>query len=211
MGALQERRLGEIKADLKGHTESIELLLVTLHMESTRIGGKRQQENNKTLVGKVQESYFGCMQKLSQIMESVSSGVVQGKRILEMTAKIIQTNVQVFHIVLEIQSYITKLPSQIDRQQPVFLVDALGREMPFHLEFILSAEALTAVLKSNLKNIGSGPDKIERGEFVIQDSALKRDIDLSRPWDVCFHPGQRVDMSMVFASRRALIQACPAC
>ncbi|CZR68083.1 uncharacterized protein PAC_17982 [Phialocephala subalpina] len=203
--------LVKFKADLVGHTESIELLLMTLHMGSTRIEGKRQEENYKTLAGKMQEGYFGCMQKLSSIMDCVSIGVEQGKKILEMTAKVIQTNLDVFHIVLNIQSIITRIPGQVERQQPVYFIDALGRHTPFNLEFILSAEALTHVLSSNFRNIGSGSQKIERGEFAIQDTGLKSDIDLTGPWESCFRPGQRVDMSMVFVSKKNPSQSCPAC
>jgi hypothetical protein len=201
----------KFKADLVGHTESIELLLTTLHMGSTHIERKKQNENQKTLTSKIQDSYFECMQRLSQIMDCVTTGVEQGKKILEMTAQVIQTNVQVFHVVLNIQSIITRVPGQVERQQPVFLIDAIGRYTPFHWEFVLSAEALTHVLRSNLKNIGSGSQKIDRGEFVIQDTSLKRDIDLNGPWDGCFRPGQRVDMSMIFTSMMNPNQSCPAC
>lgn len=51
-----------------------------------------------------------------------------------------QTNVQVFQIVLNIQNIITKIPGQVDRQQPVYFVDALSRNMSFDLEFIMSAD-----------------------------------------------------------------------
>jgi hypothetical protein len=54
------------------------------------------------------------------------------------------------------------------------------------------------VLKINFQKHGSGAEKIERGEFAIQDSVTKRDIDLRTDWEVCFSPGQRVDMSMIF-------------
>lgn len=47
---------------------------------------------------------------------------------------------RIFQVVLNIQSIITRIPGQIERQQPVYLVDALGREKPFFLEFITSVE-----------------------------------------------------------------------
>lgn len=72
-------------------------------------------------------------------------------------------------------------------------------------------QALTAVLKINFKKIGSTADKIERGEFVIQDTATKRDIDLSSDWEVCFFPGQRVDMSMIFTKTDTVVGKCPKC
>lgn len=203
--------LANFKADLIGHTESIELLLATLHMSSMRIAGKKQEESNRTLAGRVQDSYFGCMQRVSQVLDCVSTSAQQGKHILEMTVKVIQTNLQIFHIVLNIQSIITQLPGQVERQQPIHFIDALGRHTPFHLEFIMSAEALTNVLQSNFKNIGSGANKIDRGEFAIQDSIKRRDIDLTAAWESCFQPGQRVDMSMIFTSAKILSHSCPAC
>jgi hypothetical protein len=57
---------------------------------------------------------------------------------------------------------------------------------------------LIAVLRSNFSKIKQAPRKIDRGEFVIQDAATKRDIDLAQDWELCFRPGQHVDMNMVF-------------
>jgi hypothetical protein len=90
--------------------------------------------------------------------------------------------------------------------------------MPFHLEFVLSAEAssivsipaqpahnlqaLTSVLQANFKNVGSGAKKVRKGEFAIQDAATKMDIDLNSPWETCFTPGQHTEMSMVFSFER---------
>jgi hypothetical protein len=51
-----------------------------------------------------------------------------------------QTNVQIFQVVLNLQNIVTRIPGQIERQQPVYFIDALGRHQPFHLEFIMSAE-----------------------------------------------------------------------
>jgi hypothetical protein len=43
-------------------------------------------------------------------------------------------------MVLQIHQFINTMPGQIERQQPVYLLDALGRHTPFHLEFVRSAE-----------------------------------------------------------------------
>jgi len=151
------------------------------------------------------------MQRMTVVLENVSSGIQQGKQLLQMTAKVIQTNVQIFQIVLNIQNIISRIPGQIERQQPVYLIDALGRHQPFHLEFIMSAEAFVSVLQSNFKHIGPGASKIKSGEFAIQDSVTKRDIDLSLPWESCFYPGQQVDMSMVFNIAEESGNDCPKC
>lgn len=72
---------------------------------TARIDTKAIKENHRTLAGRVQDSYFGCMQKMTLILESVSryvtslfskkriifmwrSGVKQGKQLLDMTAKV---------------------------------------------------------------------------------------------------------------------------
>jgi hypothetical protein len=68
-----------------------------------------------------------------------------------------------------------------------------------------------AVLKVNFKKYGNGTEKIERGEFVIQDAITKRDIDLNTDWEVCFSPGQRVMMSMILTRAFVSSFACPKC
>jgi hypothetical protein len=55
-----------------------------------------------------------------------------------------------------------------------------------------------AVLKVNFKKHGKGAEKIERGEFAIEDTTTRRDVNLQGDWETCFHPGQRVNMSMIF-------------
>src|SRR5271154_5186443 len=81
-------------------------------------------------------------------------------------------------------------------QRPVFLTDALNRLLPFHLEWIDDAEAFSGMLKIRFRDVGL--KKIEHGEFAVQDCRTGFDIDLSRPWRFCFHPGQEVSMSMLF-------------
>jgi hypothetical protein len=51
-----------------------------------------------------------------------------------------RTNFQIFHVVVAIQTMMASVPSQIERQQPVYLIDAFGKYSPFHLEFVRSAE-----------------------------------------------------------------------
>ena len=51
-----------------------------------------------------------------------------------------RTNIQIFQMMCTIQAIVTQIPGQINRQQPVYMVDALGKETPFHLEFVQSAE-----------------------------------------------------------------------
>ncbi|KAF4629035.1 hypothetical protein G7Y89_g9116 [Cudoniella acicularis] len=49
-------------------------------------------------------------------------------------------NQQKYYSFLEIQKFITALLAQVLRQQPICFTDAHGLEVPFHLEFMYSAE-----------------------------------------------------------------------
>lgn len=59
--------------------------------------------------------------------------------------------------------------------------------------------------------VPSGLRKIDSGDFVIQDTATKREIDLSRNWDTCFLPGQKIEMSMIFRWQTRKTNGCPNC
>ena len=103
-----------------------------------------------------------------------------------------------------------EIPGQVERQRPVYLIDALGRTSPFHLEFIRSPEALLAVLAINFEKFGAA-SKIRNREFVIEDSLSKKHINLNLDWDLCFLPGQQVEMSMLFEQQPTSYVTCPSC
>lgn len=165
--------VARFKADLAGHTASIQLLLSTLQMKTASIYGQKRDLQQRDLVSLIQKYYFGMMQHLAALSDHVTNNLQVGKQLLQMTAQVVRTNVQVFQIVLGLQNTIT----QVVRQQPVYLIDGLGRASPFHLEFIRSKEAFVAVLAVNFKKFGA-EHKILSGEFTIEDSITKSDIDL---------------------------------
>jgi hypothetical protein len=47
---------------------------------------------------------------------------------------------KIYEMVVNMNKIMNNMPCQIERQQPVYLLDALGRYCPFHLEFIQSYE-----------------------------------------------------------------------
>jgi Fungal N-terminal domain of STAND proteins len=196
----------KFKADLTGHTEGILLLLTTIQMSTITLQTQRQ----RTLAGRIQDSYFQCMSKLGMIYTKVSTGVEQGKQLFSMTSQVLRTNIQIFQAVMQIQDIVTRITGQIERQQPVFLIDAFGRTSPFYLEFIRSTEAFKAVLMANFREAGAA-EKIENNEFAIEDVATQADIDLSKEWTSVFNPGQRVEMSMVFTDFSRSQMRCPSC
>ena len=46
------------------------------HRAATRIDAKNNQDHHKTLAGKMQDSYFVCLQKMTLILETVSTLVL---------------------------------------------------------------------------------------------------------------------------------------
>ena len=130
----------------------------------------------------------------------------------DLMLKVLKANLQVFDIVRAMQG---TMSHQIERQQPVLFLDACGRLSPIHLEFINSAEAFLAVLKTRFKDYGL--QMIEREQFALEESQTKRAVDLRRPWHQCFLPGQKIDMSMIFTQSMIFTRAetpgstCPGC
>ena len=49
-------------------------------------------------------------------------------------------SINIFKTISGIADILKNMPTQIEREQPVILIDALNRLMPFHLEFIRSPE-----------------------------------------------------------------------
>lgn len=200
------------RAEIRGHTSSIEILLLTMHMEATTTHTRKQDSQQNSLASRIQDFSCQVMGRLGTITDSVAQSVQQGKALLESSAQIVQTNLRVFQVVHDIQLFIFRIPGQVQRQQPVYLIDPFNRESPFHLEFVRSREALLAVLKVNLKESGCGPAMVDRNEFAIEELGTQNSVDLTRPWESCFYPGQRVAMSMIFKRPRRIVKSsCPRC
>jgi hypothetical protein len=65
-----------------------------------------------------------------------------------------QTNIKVFQNVIQILQIVKNIAMNMNDngQKPVYLLDALGRFSPFHLEFIRSAEVSIDSLYTSLAN-----------------------------------------------------------
>lgn len=130
--------------------------------------------------------------------------------------KVFQSQMETFTAVLQFQQLQANMPPQIERQQPILFEDAHGRLEPFHLEFINSFAAFQGFLELRFKQV-PGLKKVKCMEYVIQDTASKKTLDLSKPWESIFRPGRRVIMSMLFQqvdstqSRAPAVVSCPGC
>jgi hypothetical protein len=202
----EQGEVDSFRAEIQGHISSIQVLVAAINAQA-------QQRQYKSLAGKIQDFSLQAMGKLRAIADDVALNVQHGTSLVQTCAEILQTNLRVFRMVYDIQLFITRIPGQVQRQQPVYFIDAFNRECPFHLEFVRSAEAFLAVLKINFKNSDVGPKMIDRGEFVIEELGTNNLIDMTRSWETCFFPGQRVAMSMILRKREQTSSesSCPRC
>ena len=74
---------------------------------------------------------------------------------------------------------------------------------------ILASQALIAILKVRFDDIGLR--KIEKRQFVLEDSRRKHGLDLAKPWTALMRPGQHISMSMVFRREQIFPGICPNC
>ena len=56
-----------------------------------------------------------------------------------------------------------------------------------------------------------GYQKVLEGEFAIEEGITGRDISRENEFAMCFRPGQKIDMSMIFSDLDASSNHCPRC
>jgi len=56
-----------------------------------------------------------------------------------------------------------------------------------------------------------GHGKVLKGEFAIEEDATGRELSRKSDWSLCFRPGQKVDMSMLFSELESNSNECPRC
>jgi hypothetical protein len=81
--------LETFRTEIRGHTSSIEILPLTVHMEMTTMDARRQDMQYRSLAGNIQDLAFQATGTLSAITESVAQNVQRGKLLIESSALII--------------------------------------------------------------------------------------------------------------------------
>lgn len=208
----RQEDLEKFKADLTGHTQAINVLMNAIQLQNMTVQSRTQSEQHLSLKGLIQDCFSRTMRQLSAISDAMMTSISHSKQLLQITAQTAQTDCKIFGVVLDIQNHVkSTIAPQILRSQPVYFVDAFGTEAPFFLEFIQSREAFLSVLQCNMTGNEMAFERIKRGEFAISDVATQHDINLFRPWHMCFRPGQKVDMSMILDEVVESTSTCPSC
>ncbi|KAL9578027.1 MAG: hypothetical protein Q9212_005990 [Teloschistes hypoglaucus] len=201
----------QLKRDLLLYTGTIQILLTVIQTKNVNLVVKNLQNLQDSITSYLQGGLFAYMPQFSAITGKVNTIPAKAQEQLNTTRRDISMNLGVFQIVLDVQNLLKNIPGQIRRQRPVYLNDAIGRHIPFHLEFITSSGALVSLLADKFKYMGRASEKIKRNQFSINDTRTKQIIDLKRPWESCFKPGQHVEMSMVFNTFKSPHRSCPGC
>lgn len=196
--------VAHFRASVARHSSAINMLLVTFQIKQQMT----VQNNDRTVAlnngTALQNQYEGMLQNLSFEQR-------------QCFLFLMHQNEQLTRSVSELGRMVSMqraIPPQVQLGQPVVLLDCFGKRAPFHLDFIDSYECFLAVLKVRFAQAGaneSGVAKLENNEFSIQDSKRKQYVDLTKPWDTVFKPGQQIDMSMVFHRFACPPSTCPGC
>jgi hypothetical protein len=120
-----------------------------------------------------------------------------GTELKRFMSDIITGNIAIYREIVALRSAFSK---QVDRpltEDPFMLEDAIGRIAPVHLRFINSWSAFQAVMEIRFEG-KQGVLKICRKEYILQDMATGREVDMSLNFEDAFLPGQKVTMSLVF-------------
>lgn len=192
---------------LERHTSSINMLMLSLqaHGQVPAGGGQGSSSLILTPLDRTRD------RETLDMLHNLSAEQRQCFEILMQQNMELMRNVQDLHRMLQLQ---ITIPPQVLLQQPVILLDAFGKQAPFHLEFIDSLETFTAVLKIRFRKAGvkqPGLAKVDNREYTIQETRRRRPIDVEKPWSEVFQPGQEVDMSMVFHQLASPPSTCPGC
>jgi hypothetical protein len=132
-----------------------------------------------------------------------------GRELMELMRSAMMINFATYRAVIRLQN---TLPSHLDRsliEDPMILEDPIGRIAPVHLQFITSWDAFHSVLEIRFQNM---PEYsiLKQRRYELQAGGTGREIQLSCPWQHAFLPGQRVEMSFIFADRSSG-NTCPGC
>jgi hypothetical protein len=132
-----------------------------------------------------------------------------GSELMGLMRSAMMVNFATYRAVICLQS---ALPSRLERGligDPVILEDPIGRIASVHLQFIDSWDAFHSVLEVRFRNM-PGHRKLKQRRYALQVGGTGRDVELSRPWQNAFLPGQRIEMSFIFEDRSGG-NTCPGC
>ncbi|KAF2269728.1 hypothetical protein CC78DRAFT_238599 [Lojkania enalia] len=214
----KEAEIAKFRAQVTGFSESINMLLTTgminllstSHDNLTERLSKDGQQIHASLNTQTQ-LLTEVHERLDSNARLISNGTSLTTRVIQrldwirklasdlkrLMLNVINSNIAIY---CEVKNIRLAFANQVYRplsEDPFVLEDALGRIAPVHLRLINSWETFHAVIE--LRFLGKqGSGKISRREYVLQEQATGKDVDMSEDFQDAFLPGQRISMSLVF-------------
>ncbi|KAH4863550.1 hypothetical protein HBI42_143660 [Parastagonospora nodorum] len=190
-------------ANVQGSVESSSQVISTIPSKMDEI----QEHLQRGLSPDMQHAMFQLLQDALADKESLQR---------RMDALIAQQESFKFHFIefKQIVRVHQEIPSQVMLRRPVVLIDAFEENrLPFHLDFINSFEALSAVLEIRFKDKGCHAlKKIQRQLFVMYEHSKQKQICMEGAWPGALKPGLVVEMSMLVAATPTVAKTrCPGC
>ncbi|KAH8819392.1 hypothetical protein F5884DRAFT_10370 [Xylogone sp. PMI_703] len=225
---MQSGDLSKFRAEIGAHSQSISMLLATWSVKAISINDRKlnarltnsesktedEMKKQTNVVAEIRDRLTENTRLLSTVATKVTESLrfewfrQLGTELKIMMSKIFRTNIATYEAVVAIQRV---LPSNLERtmfREPFILEDAIGRISPVHMDFINSWEAFDAILRLRFENV-QGYKKVQNNEYILQEHATRREIARTRPWNLAFLPGQRVDMSLIFTKKAEEAEATP--
>lgn len=206
--AFKKEDVEEFRTRIQGFTSIFTTLLTAVDIQMSRLNGEdRRQEHAKTMSA-LSDHTSWIMASLRTLASGVDVCIRQGTILMNAGNQALAMTVTMFTMVQQMHQVIMSLGLQTSWGRPIEFWDAFGRRRTVHLDLVRSREHLMNILMVDLEQAGCNEyDKalVRGGSFVFTD--LKPEsasesywqlIDLDRPWDQCFHPGQIVGMTVLF-------------
>ena len=187
---------------------SISMLIITFHAKQ-QVDTKNASSDGSVIT----KQELTQEHRVIDMLSTMSLEQRQCFMIIMKQNEVLMTTVQDMRRMMQMQKTV---PPQI-MLQPILLLDPFGRLAPFHLEFVDSRECFIAVMKARFAHAGvksAGLAKLDKQEFLLEDTRRKRPVDLTRRWERLWQPGEQYDMRMVFhrfTSQSLPPSTCPSC
>ena len=198
--------IAKFREQVARQASSISMLIITF--QATQKLDSTSSSTGQSTIAKVGQSQD------TQMIDMLSTMSLEQRQcftiVMKQNEELMQT-VQDMRRMMQLQM---SLPSQVMLQQPIVVLDPFGRFAPFHLDFVDSSECFMAVMKARFAHAGvkpAGLAKLDRNEFVLEDTRRRKPVDMTRKWETVWQPGQQYDMRMVFHRFACPPSTCPSC
>lgn len=195
----------EFRTRMQSLNTNFTILLATIQMQISHLDAQDRKSEHADTISTLSNHANAIMATVTSLPQGLKQCLDQTVAVLDASGRTLAMLVQVFTMVGQIHSAVISVPAQVLWQKPVEFWDPFGRLRPFHLDLVKSREHLLSFLMVDMEQAGCNEnDKalFRSGSYNFSelrpgDIWFGRGINLDRPWEQCFYPGQTVAMTMV--------------